>query len=933
MRGVWVPGRGAGGAGKGVGIKILSLFFNKKRQTLSFFLTYYLGHYIMSAILLPENQIMSDMGECCMETYMTPERKTYIEKLEKQKDAIDRILKMNAGTVVNAELRKQLRSLRDEAAVVLKKLRNDEFEIAIVGMEKAGKSTFANALIESDLLPNWGSRCTFTSTQIEYSGDGRDDSAVVSFYTQDTFIRDFRDKLRTLGFPNPERYSFDTLGKHDYETIYRTEVSEEKRKIHGNGINKDILAIIENVDSYFDLLDKPDRTFGAEDVQSGKLTEYITDEVKARAVRQVVIRSRQLNKMKNAVIFDVPGFNSPTELHKVQTRERMKAADAIVVVANGSKPSLTDESLSILAESDDEGNPLKDKLFVYANRVEDVPSISELEKNIRDTYAEWIDPGFLAPENRNRIIFGSALAYLQGKGLKEGDNALTLLNKCRDYLPCGDGIDNIRAALENYNRTERFTVLKRRVNRINADILNAFTEIRGDYSGEAAGRGGDSEYTRIVAGFCREMPMRAEEGLLKLKSKISASMQQDHPLSRQITEYITETVTTEKYSISDEMVEAAKLRTPYVDNTPNVTRIEGNLREDKFDEMYNDFFNNVINIADKHHAGYFVEIVDTVLWAMDVDKRSPYYDDLRTQLQSSLAPYRGGIVSSDENMGIYYQSLIERFSRDIYEVLITSQYSADRLEKFYSAISNFFSMSVFYRKPGSTDELSYMTVAPQNQPMCMMLLFHHYLDMAEKVPRLLDNLCRIAGVQELPDEIKDYAGKAIAAMGGHMEEILEQVRKAMDRAADNSGDFRLNLLRRTLYSLTEREEPCNIADRAAFEEYYGQYHNQLRKTEGYDIAYVRREFDKDIDTLRDVLVNGFVRAVSMEKPFVARETKSIDDIISYIKGEEFTDAFLPDNFWKIRYKETAQLDKKHRERQQNADIMREIDIILNTLSN
>ena len=68
-----------------------------------------------------------------MAEYMTPERKSYIEKLENQIHGIDSILKMDSGTVISTELRKQLKVLKSEAENVLRKLKNNEFEIAIVG--------------------------------------------------------------------------------------------------------------------------------------------------------------------------------------------------------------------------------------------------------------------------------------------------------------------------------------------------------------------------------------------------------------------------------------------------------------------------------------------------------------------------------------------------------------------------------------------------------------------------------------------------------------------------------------------------------------------------------------------------------------------------------------------------------------------------------
>ncbi len=43
-----------------------------------------------------------------MAEYMTPEREEYIAKLDEQIQVIDRILKMDLGSVVSAELKKQL---------------------------------------------------------------------------------------------------------------------------------------------------------------------------------------------------------------------------------------------------------------------------------------------------------------------------------------------------------------------------------------------------------------------------------------------------------------------------------------------------------------------------------------------------------------------------------------------------------------------------------------------------------------------------------------------------------------------------------------------------------------------------------------------------------------------------------------------------------
>ncbi|MDE7244281.1 MAG: dynamin family protein, partial [Oscillospiraceae bacterium] len=845
-----------------------------------------------------------------METYT--DREEYIQKLESQMRSMDRILKMDTGTVLDAGMKKRLRELKAEAAAVLKKLRNDEFEIAIVGMEKAGKSTFANALMESKLLPAKGPRCTFTSTQIEYCGDGQEDSASVSFYSANTFDQDFKDKLRNLGFPDYAKYSFDTLDKSTYESIYASSVTEDKKAAYGESINKDILTITEHAESLAQLLGKPDLQFSSKRIRSGELVEYITDEIKARAAKQVVIRSSKLNKMKNAVIFDVPGFNSPTELHKAQTRERMKSADAIIIVANGALPSLTGESLKILNESDDEGNPLSDKLFVFANRIEDSKTASELAENIDSTYAEWFNQGFVLPSKKYRIVFGSALAHLQSIGLDEGHHSLSVFQEYESLLPHGDGIETIRTELENYNQTERLEVLKRRVQRIGMELMKMFSGLSGNYE-EAAGApcSYGPEHLEMVTSFCHDMPPKAEEGLLALKAEIQVYMLSQKLLSNQIKEYISESVTVEKYGISDALIKEVKLRTPFPGAFDDTARIEDTIRELKFAEMYDDFSKNVINIADKHHADYFIRIVDIIVTAMEIEPDSPYYSEMRSLLEKRLLAYRGELASPEKSQRVYYQSLVERFARDIYEVLITSQYNAERLRKFYDSIDNFFSMSVFYK---TTDDLSYINIAPKEQPLCMMLLFHHYLHIDEKMKELSGELCKMAGVKELPEDMHKPLEKALMSVGGDLSELVERAKKKLARASDKSDDFRLSLLRNMLGEAVELGESYNIADQESFTRYYKNYHSSLRGGKQDSVEDFRQEFEKDIEILQDVLMNAFVRAINMETPFVARETKAIDDIIKFVKSTEFT-RLLSENFWKIRYKETSRLDSHRRERE------------------
>ena len=82
--------------------------------------------------------------------------------------------------VISYGERAQIEKLLGRDERLLRKLRSQEFEIAVVGLEKAGKSTLSNALIRVNVLPAESERCTYTKTEIR---SGTEDRAEVEFYS------------------------------------------------------------------------------------------------------------------------------------------------------------------------------------------------------------------------------------------------------------------------------------------------------------------------------------------------------------------------------------------------------------------------------------------------------------------------------------------------------------------------------------------------------------------------------------------------------------------------------------------------------------------------------------------------------------------------------------------------------------------------------
>ena len=134
-----------------------------------------------------------------------------IQNLKSQDDGISKILNLKRFSLIDSNTREELSRIQTETKEIIRKLENNEFQIAVVGLEKAGKSSFCNALIESNMLPTKQGRCTYTATSIISSNESKAD---IVFFSKQEFEADLRDKLSKLGIENSDTFSLSNLGQH-----------------------------------------------------------------------------------------------------------------------------------------------------------------------------------------------------------------------------------------------------------------------------------------------------------------------------------------------------------------------------------------------------------------------------------------------------------------------------------------------------------------------------------------------------------------------------------------------------------------------------------------------------------------------------------------------------------------------------------------------
>jgi GTPase Era involved in 16S rRNA processing len=340
----------------------------------------------------------------------------------------------------------------------LERLKKREFRIAVVGLEKAGKSTFINAWLECDLLPAKAGRCTFTTTQI-YSVENESEQRLeVQARTEEEFIN----LLKEL-----EKEGAKEGAKEDLRTIRSNEITLQQVIKEGKRIFQ------------FTRL---------EDIKD-KLKKYVADEKYAHAVLEARLYTNKLAQAEGIVFYDVPGLDSGLAKHVDEAQAMLSDCDAVILVQRD--PSLKEKEQEIIkfTELGDKNVTVADKLFVFLSRIDSLGSPEALKTHIEEASQDWLRRAKLPPE---RIVSGSAGAYLILNNLVGEQTKLEIkkASKIRDDLQDLTGITDeetlrtratgipvIKDKIFSYINTERVDILTKRCEASINKIMTSSEEI------------------------------------------------------------------------------------------------------------------------------------------------------------------------------------------------------------------------------------------------------------------------------------------------------------------------------------------------------------------------------------------------------------------------------------------------------------------------
>ena len=551
----------------------------------------------------------------------------------------------------------QYRLLQEKLQKWERKLRNPKFEVAIIGTEKAGKSTFANALLNQDYLPEAKARCTFTTTRIESSQDNN--IAEISFFTRQEFEQRFHELACEIEYADMNYQLASIANLDDF-------LKDKSSVIATSNAVDDLRAIIESKERIEQYLDQPAIQITS-DIKS-RIRDYIVQEDIARAVKNITIKSNELKGMDDLVIYDVPGFDSPTSLHLEQAKKYMLEADIVIMLVSISdRVSFVKAQSDFLNETKDEyGTSLADKMIVVASKFDSqlAPNKQDSEQQIEESIqllGKELDKYGLY--RQHNIFRCSALGYLEQKGLVDSRLVLPLL-EAQGYE---HGLNKIKSRMHEFFNKDALIVLNDVVGKDLADTKAFLLNFKLHHNPNR----NEEKLEREMEILRRGVWNKAKNSILDIVQEYMAKIHDESPefnldekISKQVDDEWLSTLYVNEASIHDEQKMYPGMADP--------ERVNNGLRDKIYAKSLDLMMALSNNIVCHENSSVIDQLHTKIIKACELD---PMYAD---ELTSELKKLESTTLFDEKS----YQPLILRFVRDIFEILIRSRISDSCSDKF-----------------------------------------------------------------------------------------------------------------------------------------------------------------------------------------------------------------------------------------------------------
>lgn len=860
------------------------------------------------------------------------------------------------GRKKSFKVREKLKELQEASKKIRDKLEKREFTVAIVGLEKSGKSSLGNALIELMALPEYRERCTYTTTEIRAS-ETNDGSAEVHFYTYEEFNETFRQMLGAVEYPNAANVDFDKMELPAFNSHWQRVMNNNPvlYNAYDKNIAQDIRIILQNKTTITDLLGKDKKPFEESFLNDSNIVntfkQFITGIVRIDreeryenvngqrrkvvintavrdahpyAVKKVIIRSAQFAAMEDIILYDVPGFNSPTKMHQEQTEKMLKEADAIIFVTNvAENPNLEQAQLSTLSNEknkDTYGVELKNKSFVFGNKIDRANSKQEAIDNL----------GTLRRESYNRsiaregyVIGGSARAYLESVGLihipppdpdNPDDESTKSSKETLDSWQFSYGVKELRDKIQEYYDVDRFKVLKANAEKILNDTRLILQALLKQYDRPDSALG---EHDKFVMEIGMEKQGRLPkfiEAARSLTNEHIAKIFSERPFTKALKDELSNI-----YPLS--ATEDIKKIIADVEYKPKMN-LSGIYQIIRIDERVRErigvlFLKNIVTSAAKFTNEKQQELrnklVDKFLEIMG-NEAEPTYE---TALRQSVNKFFDDMLIKD-CAECNFHSLVERFVMTLIDALIMQPFaSEERFQYVKKALRELVSLSVYYNMPSDEAEeksLQFESLIYNGDTFFARILAHEDLPVAETIEEetvddsnetFLRNFF-IANVKDInkgsyPLDIASlkFNEWASSIRINDRKNVTGELRNLFN--ADNWGSFLVNKKLQSIEQIFEAYKRRNANSPPDVLPIVTSEHGKKASTLLTSLSVIKKHaeskrmsskddmirlLDEDIKILRDITEKSVLNAIGLERAFNSIVTKNVELICTQLEDVE-----------------------------------------------
>ena len=542
------------------------------------------------------------------------------------------------------------------------RLQDERFKIALIGTTSAGKSTFANALLQNDLLPEDDKTTTYTSASIESSNE---DKVVIEFYKDIEFEERFQDLLKKLKIENE---SFNNLTLSTLQNILKEDWQQE------SSYKFEIEGILKDRDSIKNYINKS--TLILNDVTKEKIRPYITKPEIARAVKKITIYSSKFKGMRELIIYDVPGFDSPTQLHKEQAAKFMKDSEVVVLVHGyGLGSDLNEAQVNMLKSTKDEfGSLLSNKMIVVGNKIDkEIPNdemeakekIKKLSKDLTDDLKKY------NVYKENNFIPVSARGFLESEGIIQGNEIADKLKS----LNISNGFEEFHNRLKEVVNSDALEVLNRVVDKVLAEAKDFLASFAKDYNPKFDEK---KKLVDTISLIDKEWDRFKEELIYKIDSKQNEIINNNYEIKENIQKQVSENwIKGISEKLKDYISKSEIEKSGGKANIVDPTTINDYVR----DKVYNESLEYIIKLStDVIDEKTKIEIdcifnilKNTIFGTTSSDEET--LNELRDNFNQITEQFR-----YEKNS---YKPLINRFLVGVFEVIIKDRIGSNaRKEKF-----------------------------------------------------------------------------------------------------------------------------------------------------------------------------------------------------------------------------------------------------------